>query len=243
MKRLDSYTRSLFPFGLWFIAIGIAFALLRGGMAFGWAEDASNPEVVDFAVSYALITLFSFIFGVWLAVGLSQLASRVFLYVLNISEKRIDELIGRVEEIYDKPLDMDGSIYSASSRKKSIVDVASYGYIFGFMLSCMTLVYAALYSYTYAGDPLPVTFDSGLVLRYAYAVGLISFVIAIGALLTISGRIALHWNRLIKLENEFDTLKSGALVIQEFAPASASMTDSIIKANANAMRFLAAGRT
>lgn len=241
MKRLDAYTQPLFPFGLWFIAAGIAIALLRGGMVFVWAEDASNPQVVDFAVSYALITLFSFIFGVWLAVGLSLLAIHAFLYALNGLKKRGDKLIKRVEEFYGTPLDMGGSGRSASGGL--IVEVGSYGYIYGFMLACATLIYATLHSYTYAGSSLAIAFDSDLILRYAYAVGLLSFVIAIGALLTISARIALHWNGLIRLEKKFDTLKPSALDIQEFAPASAKMSVSIIKANANAMRFLAAGRT
>lgn len=241
MKRLDAYTQPLFPFGLWFIAAGIALALLRGGTVFVWAEDASNPQVADFAVSYALIMLFSFIFGVWLAVGLSRLAIHAFLYALNCLGKRIEELIGRVEEFYCTPLDMGGSVRSASGSL--IVEVGSYGYIYGFMLTCATLIYATLHSYTYAGSSLAIAFDSDLILRYAYAVALFSFVVAIGGLLTISGRIAMRWNELNRLEKEFDTLKSSARAIQEFAPASASISESIIKANANAMRFLAAGRT
>lgn len=241
MKRIDSYTQLLFPFGLRFIAAGIALALLSGGTVFVWAEDASNPQVVDLAVSYALIALFSFIFGLWLAVGLSRLAIHAFLYALNGLKKRGDKLIRRVEEFYNTPLDMDGSVRSASGIP--IVAVGSYGYIFGFMLSGMTLVYTALHSYTYADSSLPLTFDSGLILQSAYAVALFSFVIAIGALLTVSARIALHWNELIRLEKKFDTLESSALDIQKFAPASASLSESIIKANANAMRFLAAGRT
>lgn len=241
MKRVDSYTQLLFPFGLRFIAVGIALALLGGGMVFVWAEDASNPQVVDFAVSYALIMLFSIVFGAWLAVGLSRLAIHAFLYALNGLRKRSDKLIRRVEEFYNTPLDRDGSVRSASGIP--IVTVVSYGYIFGFTLACMTLVYAALHSYTYAGSPLAIAFDSDLILRYAYAIGLPSFVIAIGGLLTISARIALHRNDLIRFEKEYDTLESRALAIQEFAPASASMSESIIKANANAMRFLSAGRT
>ena len=241
MKRIDSYTQLLFPFGLRFIAAGIALALLSGGMVFVWAEDASNPEVVDLAVSYALIALFSFIFGLWLAVGLSRLAIHAFLYALNGLKKRGDKLIRRVEEFYNTPLDMDGSVRSASGIP--IVTAVSYGYIFGFILACMTLVYATLHSYTYAGSPLAIAFESDLILRYAYAIGLPSFVIAIGALLTISGLIGLRWNELIGLEKKFDTLESSARAIQEFAPASASLSESIIKANANAMRLLAAGRT
>lgn len=241
MKRLDAYTQPLFPFGLRFIAAGVALALLSGGAVFVWAEDASDPQVADFAVSYALITLFSLIFGAWLAVWLSLLASRLFLYALNCLGKRVDKLIGRAEEFYDTPLDADGSGYSASTNP--IVAIGSYGYIVGFTLSCMTLVFATLYSYTYAGSSLAIAFDSDLILRYAYAVGLFSFVIAIGGLLTISGRIAMRWNELNRLEKEFDTLKSSARAIQEFAPASAIISESIIKANANAMRFLAAGRT
>ena len=241
MKRIDAYTQPVFPFGLRFIAAGIALALLRGGTVFVWAEDASDPQVADFAVSYALITLFSLIFGAWLAVGLSLLASRLFLYALNCLGKRVDKLIGRAEEFYDTPLDADGSGYSASTNP--IVAIGSYGYIVGFTLSCMTLVFATLYSYTYAGSSLQLTFDSGLILIYAYAVALLSFVITIGALVTISGLIGLRWNKIIELEKKFDTLKYSARAVQEFAPASASMSESIIKANAMAMRLLAAGRT
>lgn len=241
MKRIDSYTQLLFPFGLRFIAAGIALALLSGGMVFVWAEDASNPQVVDFAVSYALIMLFSIVFGTWLAVGLSRLAIHAFLYALNGLKKRGDKLIRRVEEFYGTPLDRDGSVRSASGIP--IVTAVSYGYLFGFMLSGMTLVYTALHSYTYAGSPLAIAFDSDLILRSAYVVALPSLVIAIGALLTVSARIALHRNDIIRLEKKFDTLESRALAIQEFAPASASMSESIIKANANAMKFLAAGRT
>ena len=241
MKRIDSYTQLLFPFGLRFIAVGIALALLRGGTVFVWAEDASNPQVADFAVSYALIMLFSIVFGAWLAVGLSRLAIHAFLYALNGLRKRVDKLVGRLEEFYGTPLDMDGSGRSASGIP--IVTVVSYGYLFGFMLSGMTLVYTALHSYTYAGSPLAIAFESDLILRSAYAIGLPSFVIAIGALLTISGLIGLRWNELIGLEKKFDTLESSARAIQEFAPASASLSESIIKANANAMRLLAAGRT
>lgn len=241
MKRIDSYTQLLFPFGLRFIAVGIALALLRGGTVFAWAEDASNSQVVDFAVSYALIMLFSIVFGAWLAVGLSRLAIHSFLYALNGLKKRGDKLIRRVEEFYNTPLDRDGSGRSASGIP--IVAIGSYGYIVGFTLAGITLGYATLHSYTYEGSPLSIAFDSDLILRYAYVVGLPSFVIAIGALLTISARIALHWNNLIRFENEFDTLESRALDIQKFAPASASISESIIKANANAMRFLAAGRT
>lgn len=243
MKRLDAHTQPLFPLGLRIIAIGIAIALLRGGTVFVWAEDASNPQVADFAVSYALITLFSVVFGVWLAVGLSRLAIHAFLYALNGLKKRGDKLIRRVEEFYNMPLDRDGSGRSASGIP--IVAIGSYGYIVGFTLAGITLGYATLHSYTYEGSPLAIAFDSDLILqlRYVYAVGLLSFVIAIGALLTISARIALHWNNLIRFENEFDTLESSARAIQEFAPASASLSESIIKANANAMRLLAAGRT
>lgn len=241
MKRIDSYTQPLFPFGLRFIAAGVALALLRGGTVFVWAEDASYPEVADFAVSYALIMLFSFIFGVWLAVGLSRLAIHAFLYALNGLKKRGDKLIKRVEGFYGTPLDMGGSGRSASGSP--IVAVGSYGYIYGFMLACMTLIYATLHSYTYAGSSMAIAFDSDLILRYAYAVVLFSFVVAIGGLLTISGRIAMRWNELNRLEKEFDTLKYSARAVQEFAPASASISESIIKANANAMRFLAAGRT
>ncbi len=233
MKLLDSYTRLIAPFGLTVLLVGVVLGLVSGGVVLVWAEGATGNEIGDLATSYALIVMFSSVFGLLIAIFVIDVFGRVFQHTLGALLKRVDKLIRRLEamRVFYGVSPVEYKSYDNTKSINVFTAVCMSGYALGFTLASTLLIYSMLQGYTYADAPRSAEFASLLLMMasYSYFASLIALGTALIFVLLICSRIAMRWNMVRSLEKRVDLLES-RMATQEFTNENTAMLDVVSRA-------------
>ena len=235
VKDKSIVARLITPPGLKALLMAMAFAVVNGLAVFVGAEGFSSESALDLAISFALLTLFSLVFGAWLGVICGVIFGKSILRPLDELENRVANLCGEtaVRESTDThpvqtdrggQIDLRGILYFVL-------------YIFSFPTLGFCVIFSILEGYVYAGsDPLV----ADLLSPRTFVVSVVQ-IVSLGACifltLWVCARTLILRHRVGRLERESNPAILEADVRAIF-PTGISIADRITNAHRQTVRFV-----
>ena len=227
------YVRLITPPGLNALLIAVIGALLNGLWIFAKGEGTSTA--VDLATSYALIVLFSLVFGAWLGVAFEVIFRKLVYRAIDDLERRIDKLLGGTIDCNTEDHDTAQAINGRQVDYKGVFYFLLY--LWSFPILGFYLMLSILQRYAYA-DSSPAVSEL-ISPNVSIAFALLCSSIAACAFL-----MCWVWARVIRLRHRIGVLEKKsdpatlATDIRTLASPNMSAIDYIARAHRQTVRFV-----
>ena len=225
--------RLITPPGLKALLIAVTLALLNGLWIFAKGEGTS--AAADLATSYALIMLFSLVFGVWLGVVFGVIFKNLVYHAIDDLERRIEKLLGGTIDCNTEDHDTAQTVNGRQVDYEGVFYFLLYLWSFPVLGFC--LMFSILQGYAYA-DISPAV---SKVVSPNIAISFVFLCISLTACIFLA---CWTWARILRARYRIGKLErqgSPATLVADMHalfPAEMSIADRISNAHRQTVRFV-----